>query len=104
MLRLTHTLGHINCPACEASRQETVRTGSYLALQFRSAARIYLAEEEHSLEISPRTYKDHQDFVNRLSRFFGDIPIKDIHIGHVSQYQLARQAKLALEDNLGEAG
>jgi integrase len=98
---LPHTLGHLQCPACEAARIEAMRTSDLKELTFDNAAALWIADRQ--LDVSERTHKDHQDFVRRLGRFFGEMPLKDIHIGHVKTYQLARQGKDATLD-LGRAG
>jgi integrase len=98
---LPHTLGHVNCPACEATRIEAMRTSDLKDLSFDNAATLWL--QDRQLDIGERTHKDHQDFARRLGRFFGGMALKDIHIGHIKAYQLARQGKDRALD-LGKAG
>src|SRR4051812_2035120 len=98
---LPHTLGHSNCPACEAIRIEAMRTSDLKDLIFDNAAALWL--QDRQLDVSERTHKDHQDFARRLGRFFGEMKLQEIHIGHIKSYQLARQGKDAALD-LGKAG
>lgn len=101
---LQHTLDHIDCPACEATRLELNRTTDVKKLKFRDAAELRLMEEhfylqpenallvveDKSLRVGARTYRDHCDFARRLNVFFGGIPVEMIHEGHWHQYQKRR--------------
>src|SRR5258707_3602638 len=96
--QLQHTLNHVNCPACDATRLELSRTTEMKHLKFRDAAelvldreRFYLLpenaslvldESQKTLRVGERTYRDHCDFTRRLNTFFGEIPLANIHEGH----------------------
>lgn len=83
-----HTPGHA-CPVCDANRQETLKTTEFGALRFRDAAPYWLAE--HAPEIGPKTLRGYQYYLQALTRFFGDLGLREIHIGHLREYQEWRQ-------------
>lgn len=103
---IQHTLGHVDCPACEATFIELCRTSDMRHLKFRDAALLVLADEhfylrpenaslvvkDKSLRVGKRTYSDHADFTRRLNRFFGEIVLEKIHPGHWVNYQRERSA------------
>jgi integrase len=87
---LQHTIGHIDCPACEAARLALHRTTDLKALKFSAAAAVCLDDELRYVNIKPRTHKDHRDFVRRLTPFFGELVLEKIHEGHILSYQQQR--------------
>lgn len=83
-----HTLGHIDCPACAAlGSMQTVDLGQCFSL----AADIWL--EHHRAYVRPQTWRAYRQYGNRLCELFGAIRLKDIHIGHVRQFQIERGQK-----------
>jgi len=40
--------------------------------------------------ISPRTLADYGQYIVALNRFFKDLPLRDIHIGHIREYERLR--------------
>lgn len=89
---LQHTFGHKDCPACEATRQDTLSydPDSLLHHKFPSAAAIWLATRKPYL--SERSFYMAEHHIHQLSRFFGDLKSPEIHIGHLRQYQRSRAA------------
>lgn len=87
---LQHTLGHVDCPACEATRLALIRTTDLRTLKFKDAAARCLDDEIRYTSIKPRTHKDHRDFVRRLNVFFGELVLEKIHEGNVLIYQQER--------------
>ena len=91
---MQHTLGHINCPACEASRH-VMKTALPATLKFSDAAEHWI--ESHQMNggrkvryISPRTLRDMREYKRALDRFFSQLPLLQIHLGHFRQYQQMR--------------
>jgi integrase len=84
-----HTEPHINCPLCEKNRLETIEPAQFGALRFCDAAPYWL--REHQPEISEKTHFDYQYYLQSLTGFFGELPLSEIHIGHLRQYQEWRQ-------------
>lgn len=68
------------------------------ALPFRSAAKIWLdARSFRSVNgakiaqyIRKTTEKSYEQYISSLNLFFGEIPLNQIHAGHLDQYQKAR--------------
>lgn len=85
-----HTIGHINCPACDAVRDQTLSNDPALLrnLKFSAAAKIWLATREDDLR--PRPFYLVKQHIKHLSVFFGDMPLKSIHIGHIQSFQKER--------------
>lgn len=93
----THTLGHIDCPACKGLRNMYSAAIS-ANLSFFEASDLYL--RLRSLEslplnssarfISPRTMQDYEQYTKSLNLFFAALALKDIHPGHIRAYQHAR--------------
>lgn len=83
-----HTLGHVNCPACEELKRMIVRTGELGVLTFAEVWPYFI--EEKSQEIGPKTLKSYKEYFRALNPFFGDVVLKDIHIGHIVAYRSSR--------------
>lgn len=85
-----HTLDHIDCPACDTAEKDALMhdPDSLLVLKFPSAATNWLATRKPYLR--DRTFAMYEHHVSTLGKFFGEIPVGKIHIGHLRQYQLAR--------------
>lgn len=87
---LQHTIGHVDCHACEADRLALSRTSDLKTLTFKQAAAVCLDDEVRYTGIKPRTHKDHRDFVRRLNTFFAELVVEKIHEGHILNYQRLR--------------
>lgn len=61
-------------------------------LSFIQAAKIWL-DEERIYHDKPKTIKSYGDYIQRLSSFFKQGPLRDIHIGHIRQYQIEHKGK-----------
>lgn len=85
-----HTIGHVDCPACEATRDQMLRNDPDLLrnLKFSAAGLIWL--ESRKPYLRPRPYYLAGQHVKRLGMFFGEMPLRKIHIGHIREYQKAR--------------
>jgi integrase len=93
---LQHTLGHLDCPACQVAR--LAATGGYLdpELSFADAAQLWLDARtlpggaSRARYVSPRTLQDDGDYIAALQRFFSCLRLSEIHVGHLRQYQEMR--------------
>ncbi len=92
---LQHTFGHIDCPACEATRTDTLSydPDSLLKLRFSSAVAIWL--ETRKPYLRERSFYMAGHHIEQLNRFFGALKAKDIHLGHLRQYQRERASNEA---------
>lgn len=54
---------------------------------FSEAAPLWLASR---VKIKPRTRKDYEQYIRALTPFFGKLPLREIHLGHIRQFQLER--------------
>lgn len=83
-----HTPGHISCPACDCARRRMVDPRFLATLTFRDAAPIWY--EAHARPLSEGSKRDYRNCIKALSYFFETLPLGDIHIGHLEQYQKMR--------------
>lgn len=86
---LQHTLGHVNCPACEYLKRTIMRTGELGACLFPAAAELWL--EAKAQTVGARTAWDYKHYIRALSRFFSELRLQEIHIGHIVEYRKGRQ-------------
>lgn len=94
---VSHSLGHVDCPACARSRALTL---ARIApdLPFSQAAALWL--DSRSFRAAPNaisaryiresTETSYRQYVSSLELFFGQLPLDKIHLGHLRQYQEAR--------------
>lgn len=83
-----HTDGHIACPVCERFRQSNMRAASFGSLHFSEACEYWLNGRR---SISATTKLDYENCIKPLKRFFGDMPLSNIHIGMLQAYQDERR-------------
>jgi integrase len=96
--RQQHTPGHINCLACELTRILGMQIRLSPTLPFHEAADLWL--EGRTLSngsgraryIAEGTLRSYTEYIRSLNRFFHDLPLNNIHCGHLRQYQLMRAA------------
>src|ERR1017187_5697330 len=84
-----HTAGHVSCPVCETARRKIMPPADFALMHFNDAASAWL--NEHKAEIGERTKRNYDNNLRFLGEFFGEMPLREIHIGHVQQYQEWRQ-------------
>lgn len=94
-----HSIGHVNCPACEETRLAMVTPKELAAHFFPKAAELWLAS--HSKHISARTIKDYKNWTSILARFFSQLTLQSIHIGHIEEYQTQRLNGLVTGKKVG---
>lgn len=87
---LQHTFGHIDCPACEATRTDTLShdPDSLLSQKFSIAAALWLATRKPYLK--ERSFYMAGHHIEQLNRFLGDTQVGKLHIGIIRAYQRAR--------------
>lgn len=92
-----HTLGHLDCPACLWAR--TLQIENVAAeLPFDAAFEKWIANRIVKLDgmitnaryISERTEWDYRQYARALGKFFGSVPLKEIHAGHLREYHRGR--------------
>ncbi len=92
-----HTLGHLDCPACESARTLTLARISP-GLLFSEAAALWLQSRSFSAvpgSVSARyirktTERSYAQYVGSLNLFFSELRLEQIHLGHLRAYQEAR--------------
>jgi integrase len=84
-----HASPHVNCPLCESTRKRTIEPAAFGLLRFSQAGPYWL--NEHRPQIAAKTILDYEYYLRALTQFLGELPLNEIHIGHVEQYQEWRQ-------------
>ena len=86
---LKHTFGHVECPACDATRARMMFDPDKLRrLNFSAASDLWL--ESRKPYLRPRTFYLYGQHVKHLQAFFGKQVLYKIHIGHIREFQKAR--------------
>src|SRR5579884_4184513 len=75
-----HTPNHVDCPLCETARQLLIDPGRFVELSFAQAFPLWL---DSRMRLAPRTRADYESYFKVLEPFFGGLPLKGIHIGHI---------------------
>jgi integrase len=88
---IQHTLGHVDCPVCAQETFEAMSPEALAIQPFPIAAKRWLWD--HSQYIEPRTIKDYRQYIKSLDKFFHDLRLNQITIGHIRVYQRSRAAK-----------
>jgi site-specific recombinase XerD len=93
---MNHTLGHIDCPACSqkafvtSSKLAPEMTFSEAALQWIDSRDFEGGKSGRARFVSTRSLQDFREYERALSRFFGQLPLHKIHLGHLRSYQELR--------------
>jgi integrase len=90
---LQHSIGHLDCPACQGVKLSTMFGESLAHLLFPAAARLWL-DGRRKLSKSSRRY--YLDYIAALASFFGTMPLEEIHLGNIVTYQKDRQAQIRI--------
>jgi integrase len=85
---LSHSPGHVNCPACNLSRRRMLEPKVLAALRFCEAAQVWF--QAHTMHVGPGTVRHYVNCIERLKPFFGELRLDQIHIGDVENYQRMR--------------
>lgn len=85
---LIHTPNHVDCPACRAFLERIQEPASLDRMTFARAAPLWL--ERHKRTIAAKTHADYEFFIRTLNRFFAEIPLREIHLGHIQAYTQER--------------
>lgn len=89
---LQHTLGHVDCEACRGiSLAKTMESDSFGKLLFPEASALWL-ESRKGIEQSTRF--NYSCYFKSLGKFFGELTLAQIEIGHVQTYQAHRSQGL----------
>ncbi len=95
-LQVVHTEKHINCPGCERIRRQTMLPKITPDLTFCRASEIWLESRVfrdgagRGRYVASSTLKSYEQYVRSLNRFFSDIPLNEIHAGHLRGFQEIR--------------
>jgi len=87
---LEHIPNHLDCPACNA--QSFVKGPKILAdMTFTEAFELWMRTRAPEIEmfrtLSDESIRTYRDFGWALGVFFGSLPLKAIHDGHLRTYQ-----------------
>lgn len=91
-----HTVGHLECPACQKSRTLAMHATISPGMSFFEASQLWIESRTFGdgkgrhRYIAPRTLDGLKDHIKMLNRFFARLPLSEIHVGHMSQYQIQR--------------
>jgi integrase len=95
LAHVQHTPGHLHCAACLEARKLFTRTIS-ASMSFTEASAAFLesrtapANPGRSRFVSKRTFRDYEYYLKTLGTFFGELPLEEIHTGHLVEYQRRR--------------
>lgn len=84
-----HTLGHIDCPACELELARAMEETVLSEICFERAFDCWL--NEHKRYIKPETLRSYNCARKPLIAFFGAMTTGKIHIGNIRRYQDERK-------------
>ena len=99
LAELGHTKDHRNCPVCDAARDERLDPAIPPETLMPEAGRLWLdtrrfvhqgVDSKRSNYIAPRTITDYEDYIDCLGKFFGQLQLREIHLGHIRAYQSDR--------------
>ncbi|GEM_PF-4495512 len=86
-----HTLGHLECPACEAVNERLLSIDSKIStMTIRSAGKRFI--EWRRPYVKESTGEAFQTQFIALDRFFGDLHLDEISAWHLREYQRTRAA------------
>lgn len=95
--RNQHTLGHLGCPACAWARTlllEDITADLCWTEAFDRWIRNRTVRgggcATNARYISERTEWDYRQYARALGKFFGAIPLREIHVGHLREYHRGR--------------
>lgn len=86
-----HTLGHLECPACQEAKRVILEGQKLSELLFPEAARLWL---DGRRKLSEGSREVNRQYIKALTRFFGELRLAQIDIGHVAMYQKTRQEEI----------
>jgi integrase len=85
-----HSIGHVDCPACDSSRRAMLNPEVLADLMFCEAAKVWF--EFHVLRVGPGTRRHYTNCIRALTPFFSQLSLREIHVGHLEQYQSLRSS------------
>lgn len=89
----SHTLNHINCPACGAFEEMVKADLLGMANQtFPDAAVVWQRVRRNSNALRERTHEAVDEYIVALTKFFDGIVMRSINPGMLRSYQVARKS------------
>jgi len=89
----SHTIDHVNCPACQAFDELMKADLLGMAGQtFPEAAKVWQRVRRNSNALRERTHESVDEYISSLSKFFKNIQMRSINPGMLKAYQLARKS------------
>lgn len=76
---------------CEEERLAAMEEIKLSSLPFARAAQLWLGQ--HQRYIKANTLRNYEAARKLLSRYFGDTLVRDIHVGHIREYQAERSKR-----------
>lgn len=93
---LSHTPGHIDCPACNEANLQLIKIDSdFTRLPFEQAAPLWMEIRRQRRNLKPRTHESNEGYIDALNKFFSALRLCDITPGHLRSYQLLRTSNQA---------
>ena len=108
-MKVEHTPGHLNSPACARAYAMLVTPFS-ASMRFAEASAAFLAARAiissrgRIQYVSPRTFKDYEADLRMVGKFFAELPLNQIHAGHLRAYQVARASGDGFTRHVKRAG
>jgi integrase len=100
---MQHTLGHIDCQAC-LQKAYVVTSRLDPSLKYAEASKQWIESRKFPASksnstlrarfVSDRSLEDFDGYNRPLLRFFSELPMHKIHLGHIRQYQEDRASGL----------
>jgi integrase len=93
-----HTIGHKDCPACARATEMQEVSPLTPSMTFREAFAAWIQTQvldsqgqfTNARYISPRSERDLRQYARALGRFFNELRMEEIHVGHLREYHRAR--------------
>jgi site-specific recombinase XerD len=97
---MDHTEGHLDCPACR-KKAYVAKSRLEPSLCYAEASKQWIESREFNAGslgrarfVTDRSLGDFRQYNRPLLRFFRALPLQQIHLGHIRQYQEDRAAGL----------
>jgi integrase len=96
--QIRHTAGHKDCPACARATEMQVDSPLTPELTFREAFQLWIKTQvldnqgqmTDARYISDRTQQDLRQYARAAGKFFDNLRLDEIHVGHLREYHRAR--------------
>ena len=81
-----HTLNHRNCKPCQQALELKSLEALMSSLSLVQAAEVILRQKV-AKRLKPKSIESATGQINALMKFFGDMPLNEIHAGSLVAYQ-----------------